>query len=405
VRCWQRAQYFKCEYVECWYFKCSAPKVAASLTEALKRQGSPMAPSGKTAIQDRIGDKGKALEAALLQIERQFGKGSIMRLGEETRIPVEVIPTGSIALDVALGIGGLPRGRVVEIYGPESSGKTTVALHAIANAQKGGGIAAFIDAEHALDPEYAQKLGVDTEALLVSQPDTGEQALEIMDMLIRSGAIDIVVIDSVAALVPKAEIEGEMGDSHVGLQARLMSQALRKIAGALNQTKTTAIFINQLREKVGVMFGSPETTSGGKALKFYASVRMDIRRIETLKDGTEAVGNRTRIKVVKNKMAPPFKTAEFDILYGVGISKEGSLIDLGVEQGIVRKAGAWYTYEGDQLGQGKENARNFLRDNVDISNEIEKKIKEKLGVGPRLDNDPTATAAPAPVPAPAGAAG
>jgi recombination protein RecA len=726
-----------------------------------------MAPSGKTAIQDRIGDKGKALEAALLQIERQFGKGSIMRLGEETRVPVEVIPTGSIALDVALGIGGLPRGRVVEIYGPESSGKTTVALHAIANAQKGGGIAAFIDAEHALDPEYAQKLGVDTEALLVSQPDTGEQALEIMDMLIRSGAIDIVVVDSVAALVPKAEIEGEMGDSHVGLQARLMSQALRKIAGALNQTKTTAIFINQLREKVGVMFGcmqgttrvtladgtqekiskivnqrmdvevlsydvetdrmvprkivnwfdngnaeqflqftvaksggngraqfaatenhlirtpggwheageliagdrvmvtekhvlgeqqlqvvlgalmgdgnlspnrrdrsgtrfrmghgakqaeyldwktsllsnvghsrtvnakgavfadftplpelaelhdavyfgdgkkhltweylksltplalavwymddgsftvrskgvqertaggtgrieivveamspgsrdrlvkylrdthkldvkliskgarevsailfttaasekfqklvapyvhpsmdykllprfrgqfavepqfapetqrlvparvlnvhvkpptrsmkrfdieveglhnyfvdgvmvhnSPETTSGGKALKFYASVRLDIRRIETLKDGTEAVGNRTRIKVVKNKMAPPFKTAEFDILYGIGISKEGSLIDLGVEQGIVRKAGAWYTYEGDQLGQGKENARNFLRDNADICNEIEKKIKEKLGVGPRLDADPLAAgpnggAAPASVP-------
>jgi recombination protein RecA len=721
-----------------------------------------MAPSGKSAIPERVGDKGKALEAALLQIERQFGKGSIMRLGEETRVPVEVIPTGSIALDVALGIGGLPRGRVVEIYGPESSGKTTVALHAIANAQKGGGIAAFIDAEHALDPEYAQKLGVDTEALLVSQPDTGEQALEIMDMLIRSGAIDIVVIDSVAALVPKAEIEGEMGDSHVGLQARLMSQALRKIAGALNQTKTTAIFINQLREKVGVMFGcmaygtrvtladgtqekigkivsqrmdvevlsydvetgrmvprkivnwfdngnaeqflqftvaksggngraqfaatenhlirtpggwheageliagdrvmvtekhvlgeqqlqvilgglmgdgnlspnrrsrsgtrfrmgqgakqaeyldwktsllgnighsrtvnakgavfadftplpelaelhdavyfgggkkhltweylksltplalavwymddgsftvrskgvqertaggtgrieivveamspgsrdrlvqylrdtrkldvqlvtkgvrqvsairfttaatekfqklvapyvhpsmdykllprfrgqfavepqfapeaqrlvparvlnihvkpptrsmkrfdleieglhnyfvdgvmvhnSPETTSGGKALKFYASVRLDIRRIETLKDGTEAVGNRTRVKVVKNKMAPPFKTAEFDILYGVGISKEGSLIDLGVEQNIVRKAGAWYTYEGDQLGQGKENARNFLRDNPDIANEIEKKIKEKLGVGPRLDKDPVVAAAPAPAP-------
>ena len=361
-----------------------------------------MAPSGKPAP-ERAGDKDKALEAALVQIERQFGKGSVMRLGEQTRVPVEVIPTGSIALDVALGLGGLPRGRIVEIYGPESSGKTTVALHALANAQKAGGIAAFIDAEHALDPEYAQKLGVDTDALLVSQPDTGEQALEIMDMLIRSGAIDVVVIDSVAALVPKAEIEGEMGDSHVGLQARLMSQALRKITGALSQTKTTAIFINQLREKVGVMFGSPETTTGGKALKFYASVRLDIRRIETLKDGTEAVGNRTRVKVVKNKMAPPFKTAEFDILYGIGITREGSLIDLGVEQGIVRKAGAWYTYEGDQLGQGKENARNYLRDNQDLANEIEKKIKEKLGVGPRLDTDATV---PAPVrrPAPAGAA-
>jgi recombination protein RecA len=353
-----------------------------------------MAAGGKPAP-DRAGDREKALEAALLQIERQFGKGTVMRLGEEARVPVEVIPTGSIALDVALGIGGLPRGRVVEIYGPESSGKTTVALHALASAQKAGGIAAFIDAEHALDPDYAQKLGVDTEALLVSQPDTGEQALEIADMLIRSGAIDVVVIDSVAALVPKAEIEGEMGDSHVGLQARLMSQALRKITGALSQTKTTAIFINQLREKVGVMFGSPETTTGGKALKFYASVRLDIRRIETLKDGTEAVGNRTRIKVVKNKMSPPFKVAEFDILYGVGISREGGLIDLGVEQGIVRKAGAWYTYEGDQLGQGKENARNFLRDNPDLADEIEKKIKEKLGVGPRLDADASA-------PAPAG---
>jgi recombination protein RecA len=341
---------------------------------------------------ERAGDRDKALEAALLQIERQFGKGSVMRLGERPRVPVEVIPTGSIALDVALGIGGLPRGRVVEIYGPESSGKTTVALHALANAQKQGGIAAFIDAEHALDPEYAQRLGVDTDALLVSQPDTGEQALEIADMLIRSGAVDVLVIDSVAALVPKAEIEGEMGDSHVGLQARLMSQALRKITGALNQTRTTAIFINQLREKVGVMFGSPETTTGGKALKFYASVRLDIRRIETLKDGTDAVGNRTRIKVVKNKMSPPFKTAEFDILYGTGISKEGSLIDLGVEQGIVRKAGAWYTYEGDQLGQGKENARNFLRENVDTANEIEKRIKEKLGVGPRLDADADASA-------------
>ncbi|MFF5110749.1 recombinase RecA [Streptosporangium sp. NPDC000095] len=349
-------------------------------------------------------DREKALETALAQIERQFGKGSIMRLGDETRAPIEVIPTGSIALDVALGIGGFPRGRIVEVYGPESSGKTTVALHAVANAQRGGGIAAFIDAEHALDPEYAQKLGVDTDALLVSQPDTGEQALEIADMLIRSGAVDLLVIDSVAALVPKAEIEGEMGDSHVGLQARLMSQALRKVAGALNNTGTTAIFINQLREKIGVMFGSPETTTGGKALKFYASVRLDIRRIETLKDGTEAVGNRTRVKIVKNKMAPPFRVADFDILYGVGISREGGLIDMGVEHGFVRKSGAWYTYEGDQLGQGKENARNFLKSHPDMANEIEKKIKEKLGVGPRLDSP----AAPSPVPAasaPAAASG
>jgi recombination protein RecA len=354
---------------------------------------------------ERAGDRDKALETALVQIERQFGKGSVMRLGQETHVPVAVIPTGSISLDVALGIGGLPRGRIVEIYGPESSGKTTVALHAVANAQKAGGIAAFIDAEHALDPDYAKRLGVDTDALLVSQPDTGEQALEIMDMLIRSGAIDIVVVDSVAALVPKAEIEGEMGDSHVGLQARLMSQALRKITGALSHAQTTAIFTNQLREKVGVMFGSPETTSGGKALKFYASIRLDVRRIETLKDGTDAVGNRTRVKVVKNKMSPPFKVAEFDILYGVGISREGSLIDLGVEQGIVRKAGAWYTYEGDQLGQGKENARTYLKDNPDLANEIEKKIKEKLGVGPRLDADPNAAANGTPGPGAAASTG
>ncbi|MBO0607439.1 recombinase RecA [Myceligenerans salitolerans] len=330
-------------------------------------------------------DREKALEAALAQIDRSFGKGSVMRLGEETRAPVEVVPTGSIALDVALGIGGLPRGRIVEVYGPESSGKTTIALHAVANAQKAGGIAAFVDAEHALDPEYAKKLGVDTDALLVSQPDTGEQALEIADMLIRSGALDIIVIDSVAALTPKAEIEGEMGDSHVGLQARLMSQALRKITGALNASGTTAIFINQLREKIGVFFGSPETTTGGKALKFYASVRMDIRRIETLKEGTEPVGNRTRVKVVKNKMAPPFKQAEFDILYGVGISREGGLIDMGVDHGFVRKSGSWFTYEGDQLGQGKENARSFLRDNPDLAAELEKRIKEKLGIGPRVD--------------------
>jgi recombination protein RecA len=326
-------------------------------------------------------DRDKALEAALAQIDRQFGKGTVMRLGSDERAPVAVIPTGSIALDVALGIGGLPRGRIIEIYGPESSGKTTLTLHAIANAQRNGGIAAFIDAEHALDPEYAKKLGVDIDSLLVSQPDTGEQALEIADMLVRSGSIDLIVVDSVAALVPKAEIEGEMGDSHVGLQARLMSQALRKLTGGLNQTQTTMIFINQLREKIGVFFGSPETTAGGKALKFYASVRLDIRRIETLKDGTEAVGNRTRVKVVKNKMAPPFKQAEFDILYGVGISREGSLIDYGVEHEIVRKSGAWYTYDGDQLGQGKENARTFLIENPDVAAEIERKILVKLGIG------------------------
>ncbi|MFJ4909364.1 recombinase RecA [Streptomyces sp. NPDC093249] len=328
-------------------------------------------------------DREKALDAALAQIERQFGKGAVMRMGDRVQEPIEVISTGSTALDIALGVGGLPRGRVVEVYGPESSGKTTLTLHAVANAQKAGGQVAFVDAEHALDPEYARKLGVDIDNLILSQPDNGEQALEIVDMLIRSGALDLIVIDSVAALVPRAEIEGEMGDSHVGLQARLMSQALRKITSALNQSKTTAIFINQLREKIGVMFGSPETTTGGRALKFYASVRLDIRRIETLKDGTDAVGNRTRVKVVKNKVAPPFKQAEFDILYGQGISREGGLIDMGVEHGFVRKAGAWYTYEGDQLGQGKENARNFLKDNPDLADEIERKIKEKLGVGVR----------------------
>ena len=320
-------------------------------------------------------ERQKALDTALAQIERQFGKGSVMKMSDRTATPIEVIPTGSIALDIALGIGGIPRGRVVEIFGPESSGKTTLTLHAIANAQKSGGIAAFIDAEHAFDAEYAKKLGVDIDALLVSQPDTGEQALEIMDMLVRSGALDLIVVDSVAALVPRAEIEGEMGDSHMGLQARLMSQALRKITGALHQSKTTAIFINQLRDKIGVFFGSPETTTGGKALKFYASVRLDIRRIETLKDGQESVGNRTRVKVVKNKMAPPFKQAEFDIIYGTGISREGSLIDLGAEVGIVKKSGAWYTYEADQLGQGKENARTFLIDNPDLANEIEAKIR------------------------------
>src|SRR4051795_5248057 len=340
-------------------------------------------------------DREKALETALAQIDKHYGKGSVMRLGDEVRAPLEVIPTGSISLDLALGIGGLPRGRVIEIYGPESSGKTTVALHAIANAQAAGGICAFIDAEHALDPEYAAKLGVDTDSLLVSQPDNGEQALEIADMLVRSGALALIVIDSVAALTPRAEIEGEMGDSHVGLQARLMSQALRKMTGALSGAGTTAIFINQLREKIGVMFGSPETTTGGRALKFYSSVRLDVRRIETLKDGQDMVGNRTRVKVVKNKVAPPFKQAEFDILYGHGISREGSLIDMGVDQGILRKSGAWYTYEGDQLGQGKENARKFLRDNPDVANDVEKRIKDKMGIGATLDAA-AEEAAPAP---------
>jgi recombination protein RecA len=332
------------------------------------KEAKPDAPSDRA-----TSDRQKALDTALAQIERQFGKGSVIKMSDKQAQVIEVIPTGSVALDIALGIGGLPRGRIVEIYGPESSGKTTLTLHAIASAQKLGGICAFIDAEHAFDAEYARKLGVDIDALLVSQPDTGEQALEIMDMLVRSGALDLVVVDSVAALVPRAE--GEMGDSHMGLQARLMSQALRKITGALHQSKTTAIFINQLRDKIGVFFGSPETTTGGKALKFYASVRLDIRRIETLKDGQESVGNRTRVKVVKNKMAPPFKQAEFDIIYGVGISREGSLIDMGVDLGIVKKSGAWYTYESDQLGQGKENARAFLVDNPDLANDIESRIR------------------------------
>lgn len=325
-------------------------------------------------------DREKALATALQQIEKQHGKGSIMRLGEQETVKIAAIPTGSVALDVALGVGGLPRGRIVEIYGPESSGKTTVALHAIANAQAEGGICAFIDAEHALDPEYARKLGVDTDSLLVSQPDNGEQALEIADTLVRSGALELIVVDSVAALTPKAEIEGEMGDSHVGLQARLMSQALRKMTGALNAAGTTAIFINQLREKIGVMFGSPETTTGGRALKFYSSVRLDVRRVETLKDGSEMVGNRTRVKVAKNKVAPPFKQAEFDILYGQGISREGSLIDMGVDRGIITKSGSWFSYNNEQLGQGKENVRKFLRGNPDVANEIEDKILTHLGL-------------------------
>lgn len=321
-----------------------------------------------------------ALDTALAQVEKNFGKGSAMRLGDKPPQDVEVIPTGSLALDMALGIGGLPKGRIVEIYGPESSGKTTLALHVVANAQREGGVAAFIDAEHALDPVYAKKLGVDTDSLIVSQPDNGEQALEIADMLIRSGALDVIVIDSVAALVPKAEIEGEMGDSHVGLQARLMSQALRKMTGALAQAGTTAIFINQLREKIGVFFGNPETTTGGKALKFYASVRLDIRRVQTLKSGDEAVGNRTRVKVVKNKMAPPFKSAEFDVLYGEGISKEGSVLDMALQCNVVKKSGSWFTYDGDQLGQGRENVRQFLKDNPAVTEEIENKVKAAFGL-------------------------
>jgi len=332
-------------------------------------------------------DREQALDTALGQIERAFGKGAVMKMNDAAAVSVGAVSSGSLSLDLALGIGGLPRGRIVEIFGPESSGKTTLVYHVIAEAQRRGGICAFIDAEHAMDPTYAKNIGVNIDDLLVSQPDTGEQALEITELLIRSGALDVVAVDSVAALTPKAEIEGEMGDSHVGLQARLMSQALRKLAGTLNRTDTICIFTNQLREKIGVMFGSPETTTGGKALKFYASVRLDIRRIETLKDGADMVGNRTRVKVVKNKVAPPFKQAEFDILYGVGISREGSLIDVGVEQGIIRKSGAWYTYEGDQMGQGKENARKFLRDNPDVAAEIEKRIKEKLGIGAVLDAD------------------
>lgn len=325
-------------------------------------------------------EKKKALDLAIGQIEKQFGKGSIMRLGGDAKLDLDVIPTGSINLDIALGIGGIPRGRVIEIYGPESSGKTTVALHMIAEAQKLGGIAAFIDAEHALDPGYAKKLGVDIENLVISQPDTGEQALEITESLVRSGAVDIIVVDSVAALVPKAEIEGEMGDSHMGLQARLMSQALRKLAGTINKSMSTVVFINQLREKIGVMFGSPETTSGGRALKFYASVRLDIRRIETIKQGDEILGNRTRVKVVKNKVAPPFKQAEFDIMYGMGISKEGNILDAGVTADIVDKAGSWYSYGDHRLGQGRENSKNFLIENPEIALEIENKIRIKYNL-------------------------
>jgi recombination protein RecA len=340
-------------------------------------------------------EQDKSLEMALTQIERQFGKGAIMRLGADNVTAIEAIPTGALALDLALGIGGVPRGRVVEIYGPESSGKTTLALYIIAEAQRNGGVAAFIDAEHALDPVYAKALGVDVDELLISQPDTGEQALEIADMLIRSGALDVVVIDSVAALVPRAEIEGEMGDTHVGLQARLMSQALRKLAGTINRSDTTAIFINQIREKIGVMFGSPETTPGGRALKFYASTRIDIRRIETIKDGQESIGNRVRAKIVKNKVAPPFRLAEFDIMFGEGISREGSLLDVAVEHDVVRKSGAWYTYEDDQLGQGRENSKRFLRENPEIAMQLQAEVLETVGLTGTDDEEPVDEAAAA----------
>ena len=326
-------------------------------------------------------EKDKALELAIAQIEKQFGKGSIMRLGENAKLNIEAIPTGALTLDIATGIGGVPKGRIIEIYGPESSGKTTVALHIVAESQKKGGIAAFIDAEHALDPAYAKNLGVKVEDLIISQPDTGEQALEIAEALVRSGAIDIIVVDSVAALVPKAEIDGEMGDSHMGLQARLMSQALRKLAGAISKSNTVAIFINQLREKIGVMFGSPETTTGGRALKFYASMRMDVRRVETLKKGDDVYGNRTRVKIVKNKVAPPFKQAEFDIIYGKGISKEGCILDMAVEAGVVNKSGSWYSYENTRIGQGRENSKEYLLSNPELMTEIENKVLKKFEIG------------------------
>jgi recombination protein RecA len=332
-------------------------------------------------------ERDKALDMALSQIEKQFGKGSVMKMGEKGSMQVETVSTGALALDLALGVGGLPRGRVVEIYGPESSGKSTLAMHVVAEAQRNGGICAYVDAEHAMDPVYAHNIGVDIDELLISQPDTGEQALEITDMLVRSGALDVIVIDSVAALTPRAEIEGEMGDTHVGLQARLMSQALRKLTANLNKSNTVCVFINQLREKIGVMFGSPETTPGGRALKFYSSVRLDIRRIESIKDGVEVVGSRTRVKVVKNKVAPPFKQAEFDIMYGKGISREGSLLDIGVDLGIVKKSGAWYTYEGEQLGQGRENAKTFLTENPEIMVEVSERILVASGIGADAETD------------------
>jgi recombination protein RecA len=335
-------------------------------------------------------ERDKALEMAMAQIEKHYGKGAVMRMGDKAEMSVETIPTGALALDLALGVGGLPRGRVVEVYGPESSGKSTLAMHVVAEAQRNGGICAYVDAEHAMDPTYARAIGVDVDELLISQPDTGEQALEITDMLIRSGALDVVVIDSVAALTPRAEIEGEMGDTHVGLQARLMSQALRKLTANLNRSNTICLFINQLREKIGVMFGSPETTPGGRALKFYSSVRLDIRRIESIKDGAEVVGNRTRVKVVKNKLAAPFRQAEFDIMYGKGISREGSLLDVGVDLGLIKKSGAWFTYEGEQLGQGRENAKVFLAENPEIMVDISERILVQVGIGDRSKDGPAA---------------
>ena len=345
--------------------------------------------SGHEVVQIPMEERAKALNVALNSIEKQFGKGAVMKLGDQPATRVESIPTGALSLDIALGIGGIPRGRIVEIYGPESSGKTTVALHIAAEAQNLGGTAAFIDAEHALDPSYAEKLGVDIDNLIVSQPDNGEQALEIAEALVRSGAIDIVVVDSVAALVPRAEIDGEMGDSHVGLQARLMSQALRKLTGVINRSQCTVIFINQLREKVGVMFGSPETTPGGRALKFYSSVRMDVRRIETLRQGTESFGNRTRVRLVKNKIAPPFKEAEFDLIYGEGISKEGCILDIGADEDIIDKSGSWYSYKGERIGQGRENSKQFLKDNPEIRNEVEEEIRRRFKLGKYADEEET----------------
>jgi recombination protein RecA len=345
----------------------------------------PATPPSGGRRKDEAVEREKALEMALASIEKQYGTGSVMKMGEKGTMAIEAVSTGALALDLALGVGGLPRGRVVEVYGPESSGKSTLAMHVVAEAQRNGGICAYIDAEHAMDPVYARAIGVDVDELLISQPDTGEQALEITDMLVRSGALDVVVIDSVAALTPRAEIEGEMGDTHVGLQARLMSQALRKLTANLNKTKTICLFINQLREKIGVMFGSPETTPGGRALKFYSSVRLDIRRIESIKDGVEVVGNRTRVKVVKNKVSPPFRQAEFDIMYGQGISREGSTLDIGVDLGLVKKSGAWYTYEGEQLGQGRENAKQFLIDNPEVMVEISERIRQQVGIGADAD--------------------